>query len=92
MKRITEYLNENYDQLGNDLKIGDRVIFYYENGVESKEDKTKTPRLYRGILKSWDEKKLEGNIETMEYDRYHYDVPNNVIVGQRLMIKYTGNW
>jgi hypothetical protein len=89
MKDIELFINESiYDQLGNDMKTGDKVIFYYEDGIAGEDDKTKTPRLYRGTLKSWDSQKLEGDISTQDFDQTNYNVPKSVKVHQHLIIKF----
>ena len=91
MKTITKFVNEDnqsiYDVFGNSLKIGDSVIFYCELGDESKENKVITPRLYEGKLKSWDSKKLEGTIESKDFDQHNYNIPKTLKVHQRLIVK-----
>lgn len=96
MKNIELFINENeeihYDVLGENMKIGEDVMFYYEDGVKSAEkymeDDTKTPRLYRGILKEWDSKKLIGTVESLEFDQHQYKVPKTVKVHQLLILKH----
>ena len=96
MKDIEIFINENeeihYDVLGENMKIGEDVIFYYEDGVKSAEkhfeDNTKTPRLYRGILKEWDKDKLIGTVESLEFDQTQYKVPKTVKVHQLLILKH----
>jgi len=96
MKDIELFINENeeirYDVLGENMKIGEDVMFYYEDGVKSAEkymeDDTKTPRLYRGILKEWDSQKLVGTIESLEFDQRQYKVPKTVKVHQLLILKH----
>ena len=91
MKTINDFINEDnqtiYDEFGNSLKIGDSVIFFYDFGEESKERKVFTPRLYEGKLKSWDSSKLEGTIETKQFDQDNYKLPKNIKVYQRLIAK-----
>lgn len=91
MKTITKFINEDnqliYDVFGNSLKIGDSVVFYCELGDESKENKVITPRLYEGKLKSWDSKKLEGTIESKDFDQDNYSIPKTLKVHQRLIVK-----
>lgn len=90
MKNLKEFIvNEAYDQFGNNMQIGDDVIFYYEDGIAEKDnnDNTKTPRLYKGTLRSWDENKLEGEVETKQFDQDHYNIPKKVKVDQRLLMK-----
>ena len=49
MKDIELFINESiiYDQFGNNMKIGDNVIFYYEDGIAGEDDKTKTHLNFR---------------------------------------------
>ena len=87
MKDIVTKIYEAYDQFGRDMQIGDDVVFYYADGIAEKDndDNTKTPRLYKGKLKSWDKQKLEGDIETLDFDQYHYKIPKTVKVHQHLI-------
>ena len=91
MKVFNNFVNENnqtiYDEFGNSLKIGDSVIFYCDLGEESKDRKVLTPRLYEGKLKSWDSSKLEGTIETKQFDQDNYELPKTIKVHQRLLVK-----
>ena len=99
MKTIKEFINENndfseihYDVLGENMKINEDVMFYYGDGVKSTEkymeDDTKTPRLYRGILKEWDKINLIGTIESLDFDQKQYRVPKTVKVHQLLILKH----
>lgn len=97
MKSIKEIINENnkfskshYDVLGENMKIPEDVIFYYEDGIKDKMDNntTKTPRLYRGILQEWDNKKLIGTIKTLDFDQDNYNIPKIVKVHQLLILKH----
>jgi len=77
-----------YDEFGSSVKIGDEIIFYYENGVEElHESNVKTPRLYKGTLKSWDKQNLVATINTKDFDQTHYGLPKEVKIGQRLISK-----
>lgn len=77
-----------YDEFGSSVRIGDEIIFYYENGVEElHESDVKTPRLYKGTLKSWDKQNLIATISTKDFDQTHYGLPKEVKVGQRLISK-----
>lgn len=91
MKSINELINESersiYDVFGNSMKIGDTVVFYYENGEESKEKRIITPRLYEGKLTSWDYDKLEGTIESKDFDQENYNLPKSIKNHQRLIVK-----
>jgi len=90
MKNLKEFIiNEAYDQFGCDMQIGDDVVFYYEDGIAEKDndDNTKTPRLYKGILKSCDKDKLEGEVETKQFDQDHYNIPKKVKVNQHLLMQ-----
>lgn len=91
MKSINELINESeksiYDVFGNSMKIGDTVVFYYENGEESKEKRIITPRLYEGKLTSWDYDKLEGTIESKDFDQENYSLPKSIKNHQRLIVK-----
>ena len=90
MKNLKEFMvNEAYDQFGSNMQIGDDVIFYYEDGIAEKDnnDNAKTPRLYKGTLRSWDKHKLEGEVETKQFDQDHYNIPKKVKVNQRLLMK-----
>lgn len=44
MKHFNKLINESeksiYDVFGNSMKIGDTVVFYFENGELSKEEKS----------------------------------------------------
>jgi len=96
MKQITQLIKEaeetHFDVLGENMKIGEDVMFYYEDGVKSAEkyyeDNTKTPRLYRGVLKEWDNQKLVGTIESLDFDQKQYKVPKTVKVQQLLILKH----
>ena len=84
--------NEEYhfDVLGENMKLPEDIMFYYEDGIKSKDnnDNTKTPRLYRGILQSWDNQKLEGTIKTLDFDQDEYKIPKTVKVHQLLILKH----
>lgn len=96
MKDINKYINEaeeyHFDVLGENMKIGEDVMFYYGDGVKTTEkyyeDDTKIPRLYRGILKEWDNQKLVGTIESLDFDQKQYKVPKTVKVHQLLILKH----
>ena len=92
MQLIKEAEENHFDVLGENMKIGEDVIFYYEDGVKNaekySEDYTKTPRLYRGILKEWDRDKLVGTIESRDFDQHQYKVPKTVKVQQLLILKH----
>lgn len=90
MKSINEIIDESksiHDEFGNSLKIGDTVIFYFEFGQESKDIKKFVPRLYEGKLKSWDFDKLEGTIESKDFDQNNYNLPKSINVHQHLIKK-----
>lgn len=90
MKNLKEFMvNEACDQFGSNMQIGDDVVFYYEDGIAEKDnnDNTKTPRLYKGTLRSWDKHKLEGEVETKQFDQDHYNIPKKIKVNQRLLMK-----
>ena len=90
MKNLKEFIvNEAYDQFGRDMQIGDDVVFYHEDGIAEKDnnDNTKTPRLYKGKLRSQDKNKLEGDIETKQFDQDHYGIPKKVKVHQHLLMQ-----
>ncbi len=94
MKDIKDLLIESeenhFDVLGENMKLPEDVIFYYEDGIKDKMDNntTKTPRLYRGILQEWDNQKLVGTIKTLDFDQDNYNVPKTVKVHQLLILKH----
>ena len=106
MKQIDEFINEvkvnskskinndneesHYDVLGENMKIPEDVMFYYEDGIKDKmmDNNTKTPRLYRGILQEWDNQKLVGTIKTLDFDHDNYNIPKIVKVDQLLILKH----
>lgn len=94
MKDIQQFINEeseyHFDVLGENMKLPEDVMFYYEDGIKDKmmDNYTKTPRLYRGILQEWDNKKLVGTIKTLDFDQDNYNVPKTVKVHQLLILKH----
>jgi len=97
MKDIKDIINEtndssenHFDVLGENMKIPEDVMFYYEDGIKDKmmDNNTKTPRLYRGILEEWDSQKLVGTIKTLDFDQENYNVPKTVKVQQLLILKH----
>ena len=94
MKDIELFINEeediHYDVLGENMKLPEDVMFYYEDGIKDKmmDNHTKTPRLYRGILQEWDPQKLIGTIKTLDFDQDNYLVPKTVKVPQLLILKH----
>lgn len=94
MKDIKDLLIESkeyhFDVLGENMKLPEDVIFYYEDGIKDKmdNDNTKTPRLYRGILQEWDQQKLVGTIKTLDFDQDNYNIPKTVKVNQLLILKH----
>lgn len=94
MKDIQQFINEeseyHFDVLGENMKLPEDVMFYYEDGIKDKmmDNYTKTPRLYRGILQEWDNQKLVGTIKTLDFDQDNYNVPKTVKVHQLLILKH----
>lgn len=76
---INKTYSDIYDQFGESIKIGDRVIFY------SNDSKDSISRLYKGVLKSWDKNKLEGLIQTLDFDQSEFGLPKLVKVSQNLI-------
>jgi hypothetical protein len=94
MKDIQQFINEeseyHFDVLGENMKLPEDVMFYYEDGIKDKmmDNYTKTPRLYRGILQEWDNKKLIGTIKTLDFDQDNYNIPKTIKVHQLLILKH----
>ena len=94
MKNLKNFINEeheyHFDVLGENMKLPEDVMFYYEDGIKDKmmDNHTKTPRLYRGILQEWDNEKLVGTIKTLDFDQDNYNVPKTVKVDQLLILKH----
>lgn len=76
-----------YDEFGNELRIGDDVIFYYQKGKESRDSDKSVGRLYRGEVVNWDKRDLTITIETLEFDRSEYGLRKLVEIDQRLVSK-----